>query len=189
MNTTYLQNTKIYIAENKKNLIVGLAITLGIVITISIIALSIYNSTPKVVYQPTAACDMFSATKAKELLGEKIITSSVAAPTQSGDTASSNCGYTDGNPDTNNTIVAAIMIRSGINDKGVQQNKTEFSAGQPKTDVKVIKDLGDSAYFNQKLGQLNILNGRQWIIISYGVGSSPQTNTEDDAVKLAHKIL
>lgn len=189
MNNTHIQNTKIYIAENKKNLVTGLAITLGTIITIGIIALCIYNSTPKVVYQPTAACDMFSATKAKELLGDKTITSSIAAPTQSGDTALSNCGYTDGNPDTNNAIVAAIMVRSGINDKGVQQNKTEFSASQPATDVKTVKDLGDSAYFNQKLGQLNILNGRQWIIISYGVGSSPQTNTEDDAVKLARKIL
>jgi hypothetical protein len=189
MNNTYIQNTKTYIADNKKNLIVGLSITLGVVVTIGIIALCIYNSTPKVVYQPTAACDMFSTAKAKELLGDKTITSSVAAPTQSGDTALSNCGYTDGNPDTNNMIVAAISVRSGINDKGTQQNKTEFASGRPTTDIKIIKDLGDSAYFNQKLGQLNILNGRQWIIISYGVGSSPQTNTEDDAVTLAHKIL
>jgi hypothetical protein len=189
MNNTYIQNTKTYIADNKKNLIVGLAITLGAIVTTGIIALCIYNSTPKVIYQPTAACDMFNATKAKELLGNKTITSSVAAPTQSGDTASSNCGYTDGNPDTNNMIVAAISVRSGINDKGVEQNKTEFASGRPKTDVKIINNLGESAYFNQKLGQLNILNGHQWIIISYGVGSSPQTNTEDDAVKLARKIL
>lgn len=189
MNNTYIQNTKTFIINNRKDLTIGVSIVFGIIVIIAVVALCIYNSTPKVVYQPTNACDMFSTAKAKELLGSNTVTSSVAAPTQSGDIASSNCGYTDGNPDTNNMIVAAISIRSGINDKGVQQNKTEFVAGWPKTDVETIKDLGESAYFNQKLGQLNILDGHRWIIISYGVGSSPRTNTEDDAIKLAKKIL
>lgn len=185
----YIQNTKTYIVNNKKDLTVGAAIVFGIIIIVGIITFSLYNSTPKVAYQPTNACDLLTATKAKELLGKNTLTSSVSAPTLSGDTAASNCGYTNGDSDTNNMVVAAIMVRSGINDKGVEQNKTEFAAGRPSTGTTTIKGLGENAYFNQKLGQLNILDGRRWIIISYGVGSSPETNTEEDALKLAHKIL
>jgi hypothetical protein len=86
-------------------------------------------------------------------------------------------------------IVAAMTVRSGINDKGVEQNKTEFSVGRPHKNIEIVKDLGDNAYFNQTLGQLNILDGRKWIILSYGVGSAPEANTVDKAVELAHKII
>lgn len=185
---SYIQNTKTYVTAHKKYFILGTEIAFGTIVAITI-SLFIYNSSPKVTYPATKACDLLSSVEAKELLGNRTTPSSSHAPVISDNTASSDCGYTDGNPDTNSMVVAALIVRSGINDKGVQQNKTEFIAGKPTTDVETIKNIGDSAYFNHTLGQLNILSGRRWIILSYGVGSTPTSNTLDDALKLAIKVL
>ncbi len=186
----YIQAAKDYITASKRNeLIIGMAIVAGVAVLIAAITYTVYSSTPKVVYQPAKACDLLTSAEAKELLGGKAIDSSAKNPVVSGNTATSQCGYTDGNPDTENMIVAAVVVRSGVNDDGVQQNKTEFVNGKPTDNVEAVKDLGEDAYFNQKLGQLNVLNGREWIILSYGLGSAPEANTIDKAVELAYKVL
>ncbi|HMI09649.1 MAG TPA: hypothetical protein VK497_04635 [Candidatus Saccharimonadales bacterium] len=185
----YIQATKTYITTHRKKLAIGAAVILGIIVLITAIVLFVRNSTPKIVYQPANACGLITLTEAKELLGNNTLNSNANNPVVSGNTAASRCGYTDGNPDTNNMIVAAIIVRSGVNDKGVQQNKTDFEAGKPSKNIETVKNLGDSAYFNQKLGQLNILDGREWIILSYGVGSAPEANTVDKAIELARKVL
>lgn len=180
---------KKYSENHKKELILGVAIVVAVMAVIVGIVFIARNSVPRVVYQPTQACDLLTSNKAKDLLGDKTIRSNEKPSVLTGDTAVSSCGYTDGNPDTENMTVAALIVRSGINDKGVDQNKNEFNAGRPKTNVQTVGGIGDEAYFNQALGQLNILNGREWIILSYGVGSAPTANTMDDVVKLAYTVI
>lgn len=85
-------------------------------------------------------------------------------------------------------VVAAVNVRAAINDKGAEQNKTEFAAGRPRA-AKEVKNVGERAYWNLETGQLNLLSGRNWVIISYGVGATPEANTLDDAIKLAKKVL
>lgn len=175
--------------NNKKATYIGAAVFGIAALLIVAAAYFIYNSTPKIVYQPANACDLLSIDEARELLGGNALKSSEKKPVQNENTATSTCGYANGDANTESMVVAAVMVRSGLNDKGVQQNKTEFAAGKPDKNVKDVKGLGDSAYFNEKLGQLNILDGRRWIILSDGVGSAPQANTLEDAVKLAKKVL
>lgn len=175
--------------SHKKELIIGSVVIVGIIALVAAIAFAVYNGTPRIVYQPAEACKLLDTKEAKELLGAKAIQSGMKDPKLSGDTATSSCGYTDGNPDMDMVIVAAITVRSGVNDKGVQQNKTEFSASKATKGNDPVKDLGDDAYFNSKLGQLNILDGRKWIILSYGTGSAPETNTVDKATELAKAVL
>ena len=186
----HLEKLKLYFKErSSKELAIGVAIigsALGIII---ITAVLIFNSVPKVVYQPANACDLFSAQDARDLLGEQTVKSNIGAPVQSNNVSLSRCGYTNGSGDEATLIVAAIIVRSGINDKGTQQNKSEFTAGKPSRGVEVVTGLGDGAYFNQQNGQLNVLNGRDWIILSYGIGSDPQANTIEDAVALARKVV
>lgn len=189
MNNTHIQAAKTYIQTYKKELIIGSSVIAGLLALIIVIALFIYNTTPKIVYQPAEACSLFTEAEAQTLLGNKALKSGENNPTQSANIATSQCGYTDGNPDTTNMIVAAVAVRSGINDNGVQQNKTEFAAGKPSKGVETVKDLGDGAYFNQVRGQLNVLKGHDWIILSYGIGSSPEANTLDKAIELAHVVL
>ena len=187
--TEHPHPTETEVPTRKKEIIIGAAVVLGAVVVIAGIALAIYSGIPKVVYQPAKACDLFTTHEAVDLLGKKAIKSGAEDPAISGDTAISKCGYTDGNPDVNTMVVAAITVRSGINDKGVRQNVTEFSSGKPKKNVQDIKGIGDKAYFNTQLGQLNILEGKKWIILSYGPGSAPQANTVEDATKLAKIVL
>jgi hypothetical protein len=180
---------KAYAQERRSELLIGLAVVLGIGILIAGIILVIYNNTPKVDYPPVAACELFTDEEASELLGENAVISTSTAPVVSGNTATSRCGYTDGNPQIQDMIVAAMTVRSGVNDNGVEQNKTEFAANRASDTVDAVENIGDSAYFNRELGQLNVLNGRDWIILSYGVGEEPTANTLDDALKFAKIIV
>lgn len=68
---------------------------------IALIMLIAHNVMPAIVYQPTRACDLLTPSEAKALLGNNTLHSGQQDPKQSDNTATSNCGYTDGNPDTN----------------------------------------------------------------------------------------
>lgn len=185
----YIQAVKSYIKKHKKDISTASPIILTAVFLIGVIMFATYASAPQIVYQPVKACDLLTPSEAQDLLGDKVISVDKNDPVISGDTATSKCSYTDRNPDQDSMIVAAVAIRSGINDKGIKQNKADFSASQSGKDTEAVKGLGDDAYFNKELGQLNILNDRQWIILNYGVGSAPETNTLNKAIDLAHKVL
>jgi len=173
----------------KKELIIGAVAVFAVIAIIAAIVFAIANSGPKVDYPPTVACNTLTSLEAQELLGNSAFNSADDPAVISGDLATSRCGYTDGTNNTETMIVAAVILRAGINDKGVEQNKTEFAQGTPTQGVEVVKDLGDSAYYNQVNGQLNVLKDKNWYIFSYGVGSTPEANIVEDTVKLAEKVL
>lgn len=173
----------------KKELLIGGIVIVVVIALIAVITLLIHNSGPKIDYQPPVACELLTLDEAKELMGNSALGSAVTAPVISGDISTSKCGYTDGNSNTANLVVAAINVRSGINDKGVEQNKTDFANGTPTENIMTVNDLGDKAYFNQTNGQLNVLDGHNWILISYGPGDDALANTLEDAVTLAKKVL
>ena len=173
----------------RTELIIGLAVVLVIVGIIVGIVLVVSNTNPRIVYEPAKACQLLKLDEAGSLLGGSVQKSGVTDVVVKGDLATSKCGYTDGNPSEDEVIVAAIIVRSGINDKGIAQNKSEFAAGKPTTDVEDVTDLGDSAYFNKAKGQLNILNGKDWIILSYGVASEPKENSLDDAILIGRSVV
>lgn len=185
----FLQSTKSFIQTHKDTLALGTIIVGGLAVFIALIALFVYNNTPKVIYQAASACDLFSLQDAQSLLGDSAVQSGGQAPTQTDHTATSRCGYTNGARESEGIIVAAVTIRSGLNDTGVTQNRVEFVKGTPTDNVEVVENLGEKAYFNHSVGQLNVLKDRDWFIFSYGVGSDPGGNTVEDATALAQKIL
>lgn len=184
----YIQTAKDFAEAHKKKLVLGGSIALGALILFIIAMLFIYNL-PKDNYQAVKACDLFTSAEAENLLEDKTIGLTAQPPTITEDTAISKCSYTDSNADKDKMKIAAIAVRSGINDKGVAQNKADFANNTPTENIEDVNNLGEKAYFDKAQGQLNILDGRKWIIISYGAGSTPQFNTLDDAVKLANKVL
>jgi hypothetical protein len=185
----YLKAAQEFTIDHKREFIVGGGMLAAAALIALLVGLFIFNNPIKVIYQPAKACDMLTPAKAQDLLGNKVISVDTNAPVIDGDVATSKCSYTDSNPVQNQMIVAAIAVRSGINDKGVAQNKNDFAAKKPTTGTEPVNNLGDSAYFDQTLGQLNVLKGRNWIIFSYGVGASPEANTLEKALNLAHKVL
>jgi hypothetical protein len=189
----YFEKAKEYVQDHKKEFTVGGSVALAIAFIIFGLALYSYNTAiPKVVYEPAVACQLLTLGEAKELLGPQAVNGISTNPTQTGYVATSKCSYSDGKFETTdaaNAIVLAIIVRSGINDKGIALNKSQFANGKPTDNVETVNDLGDGAYFNKTLGQLNILKESTWIVISYGPGASPAMNTVEDAVAAAKKIL
>lgn len=184
----YISIAEDFITSHRKKIVTGIWIALSVVVIATTALLFLYNM-PKDVYSAVKACDLFTPAEAQDLLGDKVISIDTPEPVITDDTATSKCSYTDSNPAKGSLKLIAIAVRSGLNTKGVELNKTDFTANKPSENTELVKNLGDSAYFNKELGQLNILDGRQWIKLSYGVGGTPQNNTLDDAVKFAKKVL
>jgi hypothetical protein len=186
----YFQKAKEYVVDHKKQFIIGGSIVFVVAIGLLLLALYSYNTRqPSIVYEPANACALLTLNEAKTLLGDKTINGVNQTPVQSGDLTLSKCGYSDGLPDVSNAVVAAIIVRSGINDAGIALNKAQFTAGKPSAGIQDVAGIGDSAYFNVGLGQLNILKDSTWIIVSYGSGSAPQGNSLADTEKLAKLVL
>jgi hypothetical protein len=184
-----LEKAKEYVLDHKKEFRIGVIVVVAIAVIILGLALYSYNTRqPKIVYEPANACDLLTMDEAKSLLGDSTINGIKQTPIQRGDTTTSQCGYSDGLVDTSHAVVAAVNIRSAINEGGVKLNKAQFEAGKP-TGAQDITGIGDEAYFNSGLGQLNILKDTTWIIVSYGSGANPQGNTLADDEKLAKLVL
>ena len=186
----YLQSIKNLLRNLfAKEVTVGVLVMLGFVAIVVVVVLFIQNAGPKIVYQPSVACDLLTKDEAKEMLGDQVLDRNQANPTLQDNVATSKCSYTDVNPEQNQMKVAAIAVRSAVNDKGTEKNKREFAAAKLNQGMQAVSNLGDKAFFNPELGQLNILKGRDWIILSYGIGANPQANTLDDAIELSQKVI
>ncbi len=185
----YFQTAKNYITDHKKQFIIGAGVVSGVAVLALLIAVYIYNSKPHYTYQPIKACDILTPTEAVDLLGDKVNSVDKNQPTVSGDVATSKCSYTDLNPDANNMTFVAVAVRSAVYDSGIQKNKTDFATAKSNNDVESVKGLGQSAYFNKVNGQLNVLDDKKWIILSYGIRSAPNTTPIDKLVEVARKVL
>jgi len=131
----YIQTAVNYVTTHKKEFITGATVALGVSV---VVALFIYNNPPVVVYKPTNACAMLTPVKAEQLLGEKVYSVETKGSIVSGNIATSKCSYSDRNHDASKVLVAAILVRSGVNDKGVQQNKADFATRRPSVGVEAV---------------------------------------------------
>lgn len=171
----------------QKNALIGAGIILIILGIGTTIGFAIYNSVPKIVYKPAVACELLTAPEVREILGENALNTNNSQPVVTKNTAISRCGYTNGVDDAAKAIVAAIVVRSGVNDEGVLQNKKDFASNAPN--YTAVEDLGDDAYFDSETGQLNVIRDKEWIILSLGTADAPTLNSQEDTIKLAEKVL
>lgn len=184
----YVKSTKRYIAD-RSELFVGIGVVGGLFAVIGIIALAVHLSGPRIVYQPVGACDLLTPAKAQDLLGDKVINTNTNKPTIEENIATSKCGYTDENPLVDQMKIAAIAVRSAINDEGDAQNKTDFAKAKSQAGMEPVNGIGESAFFNVSSGHLNVLSGHVWLIANYGLASSASENTLEKATELAKKVL
>lgn len=183
----YLKNFKQYVELHRNEaILVGAALA-----TIAVLgALFIYGHVSKYVYEPTKACTLFTPEKALDLLGEKVVnvTTNNKGVSIQGDLATSSCGYTNEKNDASAMTVAAVKVRSAINDKGAILNKSDYTKSRASNEVEDVKKIGDEAYYNKTSGQMHVYKNRDWIILSYGMGSDPASNTIEKATELAKAI-
>lgn len=178
-----------YIVEHKQ--LLG-TLAIGLVGVIVLVGLFIYNQPhgPKVVYQPTKACDILTPGKAMDVLGDKVNNVEANKPVISGNVATSKCAYTDQKTDKDLQAQTSILILSAINDEGIPQVKTDFIKLQKQAQhVQTVSDLGTSAYFDQDSNILYIQRDKQLIMLYYGVGQDGQSKPFTDVIAFAHNIL
>ena len=188
---TYLQPVKTYLASHKKDISTAAPIIIFVAALIGIVVFATVKNTPNIVYQPTKACALFTPAEAKTLLGDSVIDVNAATKNEAtleDDLATSRCSYTNGSIEAETTIVAAVVVRSGINDNGVAKNKADFNKAKSIKGMEAVKAVGDGAFFNKVKGQLNILDDKKWIILSYGNGTKPEENTLEKSLELADKV-
>jgi hypothetical protein len=187
----YAAAVKDHIVKHKIAYIATVSSIAGAALIAVIIVLIVLANQIKIVYQPVNACDLLTQAKADQLLGTGAINGSAQKPVIGKINAASSCAYSDLNVDENSMVVAAVSVRSAINDQGIAQNQLDYVANKSKVTAQDVSGVGDSAYFNGGLGQLNVIDqgGKRLMIFSYGTGSTPQSNTLDDAIKFARLVL
>lgn len=186
-----LSAAKHYILEHSEQLKIAAIAFGGVLVVVLLVGLYVYNTESKQIkldYNPVSACALLTNAEAKELLGNAVIDNNSNKATVTGNRAVSKCAYTGSNPATVAKNVA-VAVKSAINDKGIQENKDDFALQKEANKVEVVTGVGDEAFFIPAIGQLNILSDKSWILITFGEGDDPSSNTLDDALKVSEKVL
>ncbi len=126
------------------------------------------------------ACDVLTEAVAKQILGDGASKSDTSAGNASSDAVSvSNCIYTvkiDPNASKpNNTKGVSVLARAAKTQEGADSNQSQFGSNKP-SGTQAVSGVGDKAFFNPQFGQLNVLKGSNWYIVSNYTGS-PLTAT------------
>ncbi len=169
-----------------------LYIGIGIVLAGLLVGLFIYNNQSKridIVYQPASACTLLTKAIAQEFLGKEVLGGSGDQEIGDTGTATSDCSYTDNNEDKNAMKAIVIKVRSGYDDTGVAQNKSDFAAHKAANDVQGVASVGQQAFYNNTNRQLNVLTKTSWIIVSYTAGGTPTDDSLDKTTAIAKSML
>ncbi len=189
---TKFKTARSYLLDNRREVTMYVVALIVLVFLATLFLWNKHQQAPHIVYQPVEACKKFTPEKAMDLLGDEVISVDKNKPVITSDMAESTCSYSDKN--SASMKVAAVKIRSAINDDGIKQNKTEFGLASLNDGREHVDGIGQSAFFvadktSPQAGQLNVLTKRGWMIFSYGVGDNTQENTLDDVIKLAKSVL
>lgn len=138
-------------------------------------------------YAAVNACDLLKLDEAQAILGKSASLGATVADTKSKDVNVSTCSYTNNASAVADIKVATIVVRSALSKTGANSNKAVFGKGTPQG-VQKVEDFGDEAYFTPSLGQLNILDGNNWLIVNYG-SNNLRSQTLDNAKSVAHLAL
>lgn len=185
---TKADSVKAYLAKHKDKSI-GIAVTSTLVLLVLSIVIISFVSGPHYTYQPVKSCEKFTPAEAQSLLGKNIVAVDSEDPKVTGDVAVSKCSYTNMDSDEDKMLIAAVAIRSAVEDEGIIKNKNDFETARSNNETETISGIGDDAYFNKTSRQLHVLNGHNWIIINYGIGKDYSSNTPEDAVQLAKLVI
>ena len=139
-------------------------------------------------YVVKKACDILTLPQAKQLFGTDNVTTNPednTAATDTNDIVQSSCTYV-AKMGPAGFLTASNWLRAATSDAGNSSNTQQFTQKRP-VNTQDVTGYGDRAYWNIQLGQLNILKGNTWYIVSFG---SPTINqrTLGETDKLAKVI-
>lgn len=127
------------------------------------------------------ACDILTPELAKKIIGNDA--SAKARDTSSDAIVVSNCTYFS----DANQLSVGLLARSARDKTGANTNQSQFASKKP-IDAQNIVGYGDSAFWLARYGQLNILKGNTWYILSTGP-VAVQKHTLDQTKQFADQII
>ena len=130
------------------------------------------------------ACDILTEEIAKNIIGDTAERGNIET-TQAAtkDVTVSDCVYTakidpNGKIGISNKNGVNVLVRAAISSDGAKTNKDQFGDMRP-TGVQNVSGLGDSAYYAPEYGQLNVLKGNNWYIVTSYSGAIKGTLETD----------
>lgn len=131
------------------------------------------------------ACDVLTSDIAKQILGDTAVKGETSAGNVSNENISvTNCVYTaEIDPNAlkfNNTNGVSVLARSAKSDTGATENKANFDSDKLPAGTQNVSGVGDKAFFNPKFGQLNVLKGGNYYIVTNYKGKILDATLEDD---------
>jgi len=85
--------------------------------------------------------------------------------------------------------VIAVAVQSGINDKGIEKIKNDFSSSQKANKVEVVDGLGEAAFYMSITGQVHVRDDHHWYIFSRSTGDEATSVPKDQVIEFAKKLL
>jgi hypothetical protein len=126
------------------------------------------------------ACTIFTLADAKQALSGVVIGGAMAVTGSSKDVQVSGCSYSLSNS-TNVSGAAAktasLIVHRPKTAQGAAGNQRIFNAQQPPS-VQPVSGYGDKAFWDGQLGQLNVLKGKVWYVLSYGAAAPADRSLE-----------
>jgi hypothetical protein len=139
---------------------------------------------------PKDACDYLTQAIAIKLLGEGSEKGEGNSPVNGEELSVSTCVYTSKTgqtiADVKNMRSLTLLVRSPLTAVGAASNDEPFDT--LKTGAVKVDGYGEKAFWDPELGQLNVLKGGTWLIMSFGKTSLVESSL-DDAKKLADEIV
>lgn len=173
-----------------------IAVSLLVIVTLAIVGWMILKPEKKTTtqtnqsaqeFQIVDACEVFTLEEAQSILG------SPTTKGESGETASSSddvtvssCTYTYDPGTVEGIKTASVLARSPKTEVGAESNLSEFDPLPEGTQE--VTGIGEMAFWNPELGQLNVLKSNVWLIISSG-GAKPNEHTLADAQAVANVVV
>jgi hypothetical protein len=130
------------------------------------------------------ACDLFTLSDAKKILGAntKASNSTSNSAAHSPDSSVTTCAY------SNTAVTATVLARAALTSTGIASNKNGFNQDKIAYKGTTVSGIGDKAYYNTDLGQLEVLKGNYLLFVTSG-GLMPADHSQTQATQIAQVVL
>lgn len=141
-------------------------------------------------YTVVAACKAFTLADATAILGNgtKGGTGNGSSDTASADVAVSTCSYSGAAGLTiQDTKTVTVLSRSAKTKAGADSNESIFGANRP-AGKQGVPGVGDAAFWDAQLSQLDVLQHHNWYIIGNMSGTHADSGTLDVSKAVYNQI-
>jgi hypothetical protein len=138
--------------------------------------------------QTKSACEVLTVEVARQLLGSVSRAASPAPEAGSDDVTVSTCTRTNRATSVTEARTASLLMRVAETGTGAKSNEAVFASSSLPKGAEEVEGYGEKAFWNPAFGQLNILEGGNWYILSVGP-IDPKKHTLDETEKFADAII